>query len=246
VHALRAEPSWRVIEVLSDVHLTPDMPATFERWSAHLRSSDAHALIILGDLFEVWLGDDARHESFEARCVDVLRDASARRALFFIAGNRDFLVGEAALRDAGVTALPDPTVLEAFGSRFVLTHGDALCLDDHDYQRFRTMVRSPEWQQRFLAMPLAQRRAAARGMRDASAARQRLQPATDVDRLAAIDWLEQAHADTLIHGHTHRAGSEALGEACVRHVLSDWDFDGPMPRGDALRITGDGVQRVAA
>ena len=248
MHEVTADASWRVIELLSDVHLAPDMPATFDAWASHLRSSDADALFLLGDLFEVWVGDDSRHGDFEARCVDVLAEAALRRAIFFMAGNRDFLVGDALLRATGMAALPDPSVLVAFEQRILLTHGDALCLADTDYQRFRSEVRSPHWQRDFLARPLAERRQVARGLRDASAARQRELARggyADVDAPAALAVLEQARAQMLIHGHTHRPASEPLAPGVVRHVLSDWDFERGVRRGDVLRLSGDGVRRVA-
>lgn len=249
MHEVTADPSWRVIELLSDVHLAADMPATFDAWAGHLLHSDADALFILGDLFEVWVGDDSRRGSFEARCVEVLAEATARRATFFMAGNRDFLVGDEMLREAHVEALPDPTLLVAFGTRTLLTHGDALCLADTDYQRFRAEVRSPQWRRDFLARPLDERRRIARGLRDASAARQRSLPRhhryADVDVGAALRLMHDVDASTLIHGHTHRPGTERLAPGVVRHVLSDWDFDAGAGRGDVLRLTAGGVQRVA-
>ena len=249
MHEVTADATWRVIEFLSDVHLAPDMPATFETWASHLRDTDADALFILGDLFEVWVGDDSRSAGFESRCVEVLAEAASRRAMFFMVGNRDFLVGEALLSELGVGMLPDPSVLVAFGRRTLLTHGDALCLADADYQRFRAEVRAARWQQDFLARPLDERRQIARGLRDASAARQRALPSADyadVDVQAALRLMTRAKAPTLIHGHTHRPASEQLATNAIRHVLSDWDFDHPsMRRGDVLRLTSDGVQRTS-
>lgn len=247
MHEVVADASWRVIEVLSDVHLSPDMPATFEAWAVQLTSSDADALFILGDLFEVWVGDDARHGEFELRCQRVLATAAQRRPVHFMAGNRDFLVGELLLAESGVRALPDPTVLVAFGRRIVLSHGDALCTGDLEYQRFRAEVRSAQWQRDFLSRPLEERRGLARALRDASAARQRaLAPAdlADVDDAAARSWLEQARATMLIHGHTHRPGSDAPGPGLERHVLSDWDFDDGSQRGDVLQLSASGVRRL--
>lgn len=203
---------------------------------------------MLGDLFEVWVGDDAAREpgSFEARCAEVLADAARRRPLAFMAGNRDFLVGEALCAATGVTALPDPTVLEAFGERVLLTHGDALCLSDTAYQAFRRQVRSADWQRDFLALPLAQRRALARQMRDASETNKRAQvPAdwSDVDGDAAIAWLLATGSRHMVHGHTHRPATHTLAPGFTRHVLSDWDLEALTPRAEVLRWSRKGFER---
>lgn len=245
LHPLQAPAQWRSVEILSDLHLQADAPRTFEAWRRQLIESDADATLLLGDLFEVWVGDDARHDAFEARCVDVMREASSRRTLGFMAGNRDFLLGEAMCTDSGLLALPDATVLHAFGRRVVLTHGDALCLEDVPYQQFRAQVRSAGWQDAFLAKPLAERRRIARTMRDASTAHQAARPAAlwaDVDPAAALQLLDAAGSDVLIHGHTHRPGQVKLSATAVRHVLGDWDFDGATARGAVLRLSAAGIE----
>ena len=215
----------------------------------HLADTPADAVFILGDLFEAWVGDDARHEGFEAECTQMLREAARLRPIALMHGNRDFLIGAEWLRDCAISLLPDPTLLIAFGQRVLLTHGDILCVDDVDYQRYRREVRTDEWQATFLARPLAQRRLAAAQMREQSRAHQaRLAPAAwfDVDTAAAAQWLLAAHAPTLLHGHTHRPGEHAVGPGLSRHVLGDWDFDGPgRPRGDVLRLSAQGLARVA-
>jgi UDP-2,3-diacylglucosamine hydrolase len=249
LHRFDAPAHWQVIECLSDVHLMADAPRTFEAWRMQMLGGDADALFILGDLFEAWVGDDARQGEFEHACVEVLREAASLRTVAVMHGNRDFLIGEVLLAHCGARALPDATVLHAFGRRIVLTHGDALCLEDADYQRFRAMVREPAWQAGFLARPLAERQAMARAMRDASTAHQaQRSPAlwADVDPAAALQLLEAAGSDTLVHGHTHRPGRVVLSATAARHVLSDWDFDGDTPRGSVLRLTGRGVQAVPA
>lgn len=242
-----ADPRWQAIDLLSDVHLHPRMPRTFEAWRAHLMDTPADAVLMLGDLFEVWIGDDARHEPFEQRCCDVLRDAARRRVLAFMPGNRDFLVGDEMLRDCGVQRLDDPTVLCAWSHRLLLSHGDALCLADEPYQRFRAEVRAAAWQADFLALPLAQRQRQARAMRDASQAHQASMPAAlwaDVDDALADDWLARAGASALLHGHTHRPASHRLPSGRQRHVLGDWDFDGPQPRARALRLDARGLTEL--
>lgn len=240
----RADPSWSAIDLLSDVHLHVEMPRTFEVWRHHLLSTTADAVLMLGDLFEVWVGDDARFQGFEQRCCDVLREAAQKRTLAFLPGNRDFLVGDELLRDCGVQRLADPTLLLAWQQRLLLSHGDALCLGDVAYQRFRNEVRSPEWQQRFLSQTLAQRQRQARAMRDASVAHQAgMSPEEwfDVDDTAADAWLDTAGADTLVHGHTHRPARHRLPSGRSRYVMGDWDIDMAQPRAQGLRLTEHGL-----
>jgi len=247
-HELAAPAAWRAIDFISDLHLADDTPHGFEAWQRYLLGTRADAVLILGDLFEVWVGDDARHEGFEARCAAVLAQAAARRYVGFMAGNRDFLVGETLLRECGVHALPDPTVVDAFGQRLLLTHGDALCIADLEYQAFRRVVRNPAWQIEQLARPLAQRRALARQMREQSAGMHAQRaPAdwVDVDAPAAMAWMQAANASALIHGHTHRPGDEHRPDGYERHVLSDWELDhGSTPRAEVLRWQHDGLHRI--
>ena len=240
-----ADARWTRVDLLSDVHLQAEMPRTFEAWRAHLLGTPADAVLILGDLFEVWVGDDARVGAFETACVEVLREASRHRALAFLPGNRDFLLGDILLQEAGMQRLDDPTLLLAFGGRWLLSHGDALCLADTDYQRFRTQVRSADWQRQFLALPLAERQHQARAMRDASAMHQAVradEPFFDVDDAAAQAWLSSADAKVMVHGHTHRPALHALPGGGQRHVLGDWDFDQGRPRARLLRLTAQGLQ----
>lgn len=245
-----APRDWKAIDFVSDLHLEADRPQTLAAFAAHLRDTTADAVFILGDLFEAWIGDDSRDAGFEREVLQALQEGSARRNLAFMAGNRDFLVGTAMLREAGVTALPDPTVLRAFGERVLLTHGDALCLADADYQRFRSMVRTSAWCADFLARPLTERRAAAAAMRSASAEHQRLQRPenwADVDAGAAVRWMHEAAAPWMIHGHTHRPGGQDLAPGYRREVLSDWELDGHDAgprRAEVLRLSPRGLQRL--
>lgn len=250
---LAAPPSWRTVDFISDLHLNADEPATFTAWQAYLRETPADAVFILGDLFEVWVGDDAvsagltapAEASFENRCAQVLGQAGKRLALFFMHGNRDFLVGPALMDACHATLLNDPTVLTFAGQRWLLSHGDALCLDDTDYMAFRQQVRSPGWQQAFLAQPLAERQAIAREMRRQSEARKRSSvDYGDVDADAARQWLEAAHALVLIHGHTHKPALHNLGDGVSRVVLSDWDAGASVPRAQVLRLDSSGLRRI--
>jgi UDP-2,3-diacylglucosamine hydrolase len=246
-----APPAWQCIELLSDLHLAPEMPRTFEAFAAHLTCTTADALLILGDLFEVWVGDDQRRRPFEQRCVALLARTARIRPVAFMPGNRDFLLGDAMAADAGLERLTDPTVLVAWGQRWLLSHGDALCLDDVDYQRWRAEARSDTWQREFGALPLDERLALAGAARAASERRREsgaFDPAlwADVDKDAARAWLDAARCTDLIHGHTHRPGSSALGPGHQRHVLSDWDLDhaGSL-RAELLRLTPAGLSRHA-
>lgn len=248
---LNAPPHWRALDFLSDLHLQASEPATLAAFESYLRHTPADGIFILGDLFEVWVGDDAAEAgSFEAHCGDLLREAASRRAVFFIRGNRDFLIGSQFLNACGAQDLPDPTVVSFCGQRWLLTHGDALCLLDVDYQRFRAQVRSAAWQEAFLTRPLLERQAMGRAMREASTARQsEMAEYADVDAKAAKDWLNAAHATTMIHGHTHRPAEHALGNdehgrALRRVVLSDWHLDDTHPRADVLRLSAEGLRRL--
>jgi UDP-2,3-diacylglucosamine hydrolase len=244
VKRIAAPQAWRAIDFISDIHLSADQPRTFDAWRAFMSCTDADAVFILGDLFEVWIGDDARGGAFEASCIAVLRAAAQRLHVTFMAGNRDFFVGRELLSACGVAALPDPVLLDAWGLRVVLTHGDALCLADVDYQRFRELVRSDAWRRDFLDKPLDERRSIARELRDASARAQRGRTDwADVDAPAAVALMRTAGAREMVHGHTHRPGSGELAPGFTRHVLSDWDLDSPLPRSEVLRLTHSGFVR---
>ena len=238
--------SWRQIDFISDLHLCAAMPRTVDALARHLRQTSADAVFILGDLFEVWVGDDARGLPFESACVDILADAASRRQIAFMVGNRDFLLGPAMLRACGLMGLPDPTVLTAWGQRLLLSHGDGLCLADKPYQAFRREVRSAEWQTTFLARPLDERLAIAATMRQASDERRRFDGAADadIDTGEAVRWMHGLGTAELVHGHTHRPGSENMAPGFKRHVLSDWDLDAGS-RAEVLRLSRDGFERVA-
>jgi UDP-2,3-diacylglucosamine hydrolase len=244
---LQAPPNWRTADFISDLHLQAGEPATFDAWRAYMRTTPADAVFILGDLFEVWVGDDAHVEpGFEADCAAVLKATAARLPVFFMHGNRDFLVGAGLMRSSRTTLLEDPTVFGFLGQRWLLTHGDALCLQDEAYLAFRAQVRAPAWQRDFLGRPLAERKAIARGLREQSEARKQSGAAyADVDAQAAAAWLKAADARVMIHGHTHRPADHELGAGLCRVVLSDWDAAAPVPRLQVLRIGDAGPLRIA-
>ena len=236
---LQAPSQWRAIDFISDLHLQASEMKTLSAWQHYLQNTTADAVFMLGDIFEVWVGDDAASTdgSFEQTCAQTLRSASQRLAIFILHGNRDFLMGPAFMQASGATLIPDPTVLRFAQQGWLLTHGDALCLADTVYLAFREQVRSADWQTAFLAKPLAERQALAGQMRRQSEMRkQSTSDYADVDAEAARHWLEDAHANTMIHGHTHRPNHHALGSGYSRWVLSDWALDHMPARADVLRI----------
>lgn len=241
---LQAPEGWLTIDLISDLHLCEDTPHGVAALVRHLHDTPAEAVLLLGDIFEVWIGDDVLTDPDppESRLIAALAEASRGRWVAFMPGNRDFLVGQKALQKLGWHELADPCVLHAFGQHLVLSHGDALCTADTEYQRFRQMVRTPAWQEHFLARPLEQRRALAREMRQASMQRYREQPTLivpgddGVDLDAAATLLQRHHATDLIHGHTHRPISHEIGPHQRRHVLSDWALDHEPRRLDLIRL----------
>ena len=243
---LIAAPAWRAIDFISDLHLQASEAATFNVWRQYMQHTPADAVFILGDLFEVWVGDDALQSgSFESQCAEVIRQTAARIPIFFIHGNRDFLVGSALMGQCNTRLLDDPSVLVFNGQRWLLSHGDALCIDDLPYMQFRAQVRSSEWQQAFLAKPLAERQAIARGLRQQSEAQKKAGTVyADVDTQVARQWLLAAKARTLIHGHTHQPAAHDLADGMRRVVLSDWDADAQPARAEVLRLNTDGLQRI--
>lgn len=231
---------------ISDLHLDPARPDITSQALEFLATEtrDAEALYILGDLFEAWVGDDDP-EPEKRRVIAALKQLADRGLpCYFMHGNRDFLVGEGFAQASGCTLLPDPTIVELYGTKVLLMHGDTLCTDDHQYQAFRQMVRKPAWQQAMLARPLAERMALARQMREASAASMagKSDAIMDVNQDAVEAALREHGVDTLLHGHTHRPAVHRFdldGREAVRIVLGDWytqgsalswDADGPVLR----------------
>lgn len=229
---------------IGDLHLDPARPemiARFEDFCAGPARS-AQALYILGDLFEVWIGDDDDDPAM-TRVLDALATlvVAAEVPAWFMVGNRDFLVGERFYRHTSLRALPDEQVIDLFGRTTLLCHGDTLCTDDIDYQRFRAMVRDDEWQREFLARPLAERRHMAENLRrdsgEAMAGKE--DAAMDVNQDAVLEAVRRHGADCLIHGHTHRPGMhrhEVDGRPVERWVLGDWYREASMLMATRSRI----------
>lgn len=230
ITVVQAPAHWQRVDFISDVHLDANEPETFEAWQRFMANTPADALFILGDLFEVWVGDDTTN-AFALACIDVLKRTSQRLSVYFLCGNRDFLVGSQLLNATGMQGLSDPTVLDLGQQRMLLTHGDSLCLDDVAYLQFRQQVRQTQWQQAFLAKPLDERQHIARGLREQSEARKQITTDyADVDAQAATDWLHHTQCQTLVHGHTHKPAVHALGQGLSRWCLSDWHANAPSLR----------------
>jgi len=226
---------------ISDLHLDPERPAITELFGRFVdgEARGADALYILGDLFEAWVGDDDPSET-GAFVADRLSALSASGVpVYFIRGNRDFLLGEAYARRAGMRILPDPAVAVLYGKPVLLMHGDLLCTDDVAYQQFRAQTRDPDWQARFLSQPLAARiafaaqaRAASKAHQSGLQARGTMERITDVAPATVAATFSRYGIETLIHGHTHRPAVHE-GEGGTRIVLGDWYEQGSVLRVDA-------------
>ena len=234
---------------VSDLHLKaerPDLLRRFATFLADTAAANVESLFILGDLFEYWIGDDDLADPFNADVCNLLRGtADMGTRLFFIAGNRDFLIGSRFAAASRMTLLDEATRVGAGDTAILLLHGDTVCTDDVPYQDFRRMVRAPEWQQRFLARPLTERRAEVETLRrrSAEAMQEKAPEIMDANSAAVRQALISHGCHRLIHGHTHRPCHERIdlpsghGE---RYVLSDWDTG----RGDALEIGPAGLRRL--
>jgi len=236
---------------ISDLHLDPERPEITRLFGQFLESEarEAQALYILGDLFEAWIGDDddAPLAQEVAGSLRALHDAGVR--VYFIHGNRDFLLGHAYAARAGMRLLPDPSVIMLHGEPVLLMHGDTLCTDDVAYQAFRAQSRAPGWREAMLAQPLAVRRALAGQARTTSQAHQqalktgdraRFETITDVSPQTVESTFIRYGINTLIHGHTHRPAVHQVqaGDAqCTRIVLGDW-----YEQGSVLRVDAEGWQ----
>lgn len=232
---------------ISDLHLQADMPRTAAAFFSFLTAHAAKSrqLYLLGDIFEYWAGDDDL-SAFNTSVIDGLhRLKQSGVEIFWIAGNRDFLVGSTFASMAGLTLLPDPFVLQHAAGDIVLTHGDALCTDDVAYMQFRAQVRQTQWQENFLAQGLDQRKAIIAGLRQGSreAQREKADDIMDVNAGAVHAMFAATATRTMIHGHTHRPAvhrEECEGTQLLRYVLPDWDCDGSKPRGGWIALGENG------
>ncbi|MGE5105652.1 MAG: UDP-2,3-diacylglucosamine diphosphatase [Betaproteobacteria bacterium] len=230
--------------VLSDLHLAPGRRAAVAAFEAFARgpARAADAVYIMGDLFDAWVGDDQRRDPFARSVIEALHGiADAGVPLFIARGNRDFLLGDAFARATGATLLGERTIVDLAGTPTLLTHGDELCTDDVDYQRFRAWSRDPHAQRRLLRLPYFARRLIAAALRRGSRAATSRKPEAILDVNAAA--VERAFRDCgvrrMIHGHTHRPARHALvvdGTPRERIVLADWDDRGHYVSVDATGI----------
>lgn len=235
---------------VSDLHIDdhhPEIAAQFLSFLAG-EARGAEDLYILGDLFEVWIGDDdpdpmKRHV---LRGLHELTESGV--ACHFMRGNRDFLTGEVFADRTGCTMLEDLQTVDLFGTPALLLHGDTLCLDDHRYQEFRRMVRSDDWQQHFLSQPVHHRMAMARQARDASRSHTQTMPAEimDVSQAAVDAVMRETGVLTMIHGHTHRPAVHHFqldGQPATRIVLGDWYEQGSVVRWSSEGYSLDSIER---
>lgn len=215
---------------ISDLHLAPHRPAATDALFRFLTETapSAERLYVLGDLFDYWIGDDGLADPFNRWIAEAFSQLAARGAqLYFMHGNRDFLIGEEFARVTGMKLLHDRTEVDLYGRRTLLMHGDALCTDDIDYQKLRVMVRDPVWQRTFLAKPIEERIRMAQALRSESEQAKQVKDVAIMDVTpATVESVLRAHGyPRLIHGHTHRpARHEHVvdGKICERFVLADW------------------------
>jgi UDP-2,3-diacylglucosamine hydrolase len=231
---------------ISDLHLQESHPRTAEAFFRFLAERAAHAkqLYLLGDIFEYWAGDDDLDTPFHQSIVTALRSlADAGVAIHWMAGNRDFLVGAGFAQAAGLTLLAEPHVATVGGTRIALVHGDAECTGDTKYMAFRAQVRQPAWQQQFLAMPLAQRKAIIAGLREGSreAHTTKSVEMMDVTPAGIGALFEATGVDVIIHGHTHRPALHQGADGRRRYVLPDWELDGGHQRGGWIAVDQGGA-----
>lgn len=225
---------------ISDLHLEgarPDIGRQFLGFLAD-EAQEAEALYILGDLFEYWVGDDDPNPHYAAMKQAIRKIADSDVPVYFMHGNRDFLIGERFADETGAQLLSDPCRVDLYGQDVLLSHGDALCTDDVKYQEVRSITRNPEWQAMMLAKPLAEREAIARQAREDSKAHGgSLDPEiSDVNQAAVLSLMRKHAVTTLLHGHTHRPDVHHFlldGDPATRIVLGDWYDQGSVVRWDA-------------
>lgn len=230
---------------ISDLHLCESRPEIIDAFTIFLENTAvyADALYILGDLFEYWAGDDAIAIGTHKQTIDALKSLSIKGvAIHLIHGNRDFLLGNIFSQATNINILPDPCIIQPYGKPILLSHGDALCTDDTDYQQFRAEVRSEVWKTTFLNKPLSDRIAYIESVRNRSEKEKSVKSMVimDVNESAVAQlFKENNYPLTLIHGHTHRPKKHQHSidsYECTRWVLGDW-YD----QGSYLRLDINGV-----
>jgi len=226
---------------ISDLHMDSDKPeitTQFLRFMADLKATKdkLDAFYILGDWFESWIGDDDPDVEKRKAMQSVKELSDMEIPCYFMAGNRDFMAGEQFAKDSGCEILKDPTTIGLYGTKVVLMHGDTLCTDDVEYQKFRAMSRNPAWQQQMGSLPLEQRIAMAAQLREQSKSEtnNKSDDIMDVNKNAVLQAFAEHEADTMIHGHTHRPAIHQMAKDestnhqseepsfLTRIVLGDW------------------------
>lgn len=230
---------------IADLHLCasrPDITQCFLQYLEDIDTATTDALYILGDLFEVWIGDD-NHNAFIEQIIQGLKNLSKRNLdIYFIHGNRDFLLGKRFAKAAGITLLPEQKVIDLYGQQAVILHGDELCTKDVDYQKFRKKARGWWWPRLILSLPLRVRQRIADNGRKASKSKQAnlSLDIMDVTQEEVIDCLTKHKVNLMIHGHTHRPDIHQFDHqngSAKRIVLGDW-----YEQGSVLVVTDKSVE----
>lgn len=213
---------------ISDLHLEQNKPHLTKAFKNFIDSKvNLHdELFILGDFFEQWIGDD-NEDDFIKSVKNILKDKTAKGlTVYFMHGNRDFLIGDKFCKEVGATLLDDPYIINLEEKKIMLMHGDSLCTDDEDYQNFRNLVRSKDWQEDFLSKDLKERKEVAKNLREISSLENQTKDENimDVNQSEVLKIIEDHSVDVLIHGHTHRPFIHDEN-GVPRMVLGDWgDF----------------------
>jgi UDP-2,3-diacylglucosamine hydrolase len=224
---------------ISDLHLEAERPDIGDQFIRFLQTdaTDAEALYILGDLFEAWVGDDDPNAHYAIIKMAIRKLVDSGVPVFFMHGNRDFMIGRKFAHETGIEILEDPHPVKMYGQKVLLSHGDAMCTDDVQYQRVRLMTRDPDWQAAMLVKPLKERLQIAEEARRQSL-EQKLNLSMDimdVNQGAVMRTINKYHVDVLLHGHTHRPAMHTvdLGKRkAKRIVLGDWYTQGSVLRWD--------------
>lgn len=216
---------------ISDLHLHPNHPELIQALSHFFENkitSDSY-LFILGDLFETWLGDDSGLQLYHEVISLLARQSKKGSRIYFMHGNRDFLVGSDFSKVTGVTLIPDYYKIELGEHKILLLHGDTLCTKDEDYQKFRQLVRNPKWKINFLAKTVDERETIAQNYRQQSKvmSAQKKGCIMDVSEEEVMRQMRNHNCDVMIHGHTHRPKihcyrSTQYSNLTHRIVLGDW------------------------
>ena len=228
---------------VSDIHLDVKRPAVVDLFNQFLlkRAINADALYILGDLFEYWIGDDAPHSEYQSTFDSLKKVSSSNTPVYFLHGNRDFLIASEFARRTGITLLTEEHVVNIHGQNILLMHGDTLCTDDIAYQRFRKKAHNKWLQWIVLHLPISTRQSLAQRLRDTStqATAEKHADIMDVNQSAVEAAMHRNNTQILIHGHTHRPCKHEFksnGEIFTRAVLGDW-----YTHGSVISVTTNGI-----